>query len=270
MRYVAFDIETAAIPSGDGGDWTTQRPLGITCYALAWADAAQSGAVQTRVGYGQAGDGMPAARMTQAECAALVETLLRRVAAGETLLTWNGLGFDFDVLAEESGRQRDCCALASAHVDMMFHFFCRQGYPLGLDAAAKGMGLDGKPDGMDGAQAPLRWAQGDYQTVLHYVEQDVKTTLALAGAVEARKQIHWTTRSGKPSSVRVAQWLPVRQALELPLPDTSWMRTPLTRERFTGWMARGVAGVARLLLLHLIADQKCGRFFAGRPHLLVG
>ena len=31
-------------------------------------------------------------------------------------------------------------------------------------------------------------------------------------------------------------WLMVSEALELPLPDTSWMDSPWPREKFTGWM----------------------------------
>ena len=38
-----------------------------------------------------------------------------------------------------------CSRVALNHIDLMFHFFCEKGYPLGLDAAAKGMGLPGKP-----------------------------------------------------------------------------------------------------------------------------
>jgi hypothetical protein len=235
MRYVAFDIETAAIPNMDA-EWTAQRPLGITCYALAWLDPTRPGRVETFVGHGRNDAGAPAPRMSQAECSMLVDLLLRRVAAGDMLLTWNGLGFDFDVLAEESGRHPACCELARAHVDMMFHFFCVQGYPLALDTAAKGMGLDGKPAGMDGAQAPIRWAQGDFPTVLHYVEQDVCNTLALAGAVEARRHLCWTARSGKPNRVQIAEWLTVAKALELPQPDTGWMRAPIPRTRFTRWL----------------------------------
>ena len=46
---------------------------------------------------------------------------------------------------------------------MMFHFFCVQGYALGLDRAAKGMGLAGKLPGMTGALAPRYWAEGRRQ-----------------------------------------------------------------------------------------------------------
>jgi hypothetical protein len=232
MNFLAFDIETARLtPAGE--EFLAHRPLGISCYAPAWRDAE---GVHHQTGFGQANSATPQPQMSRAECAALVTTLQERVRQGYTLLTWNGLGFDLDILAEESGLHAACCELACAHVDMMFYFFCLQGYPLGLDSAAKGMGLAGKSEGMDGAQAPLFWQQGKFEEVLSYVAQDVKTTLELCEAVTARHQIRWRTRGGKANRVKIAAWLPVHEALALPLPDNNWLRHPMTRDRFTGWM----------------------------------
>jgi hypothetical protein len=49
------------------------------------------------------------------------------VRARYTIVTWNGTGFDFDILAEESGMLAECKGLAVNHVDMMFHVLCRLG-----------------------------------------------------------------------------------------------------------------------------------------------
>ena len=87
------------------------------------------------------------------------------------------LGFDFDILAEESGMLEECRDLAVSHVDMMFHVFCQLGYGVGLDAAARGMELAGKSKGMSGVLAPVLWAEGRREEVLEYVAQDVRTTL---------------------------------------------------------------------------------------------
>ena len=83
--------------------------------------------------------------MSREEAAALVRYLSEQVEHGHTFVTWNGLGFDLDVLAEESGLFDCCRALALAHVDMMFHVLCRLGYGVSLDAAARGMGVTGSP-----------------------------------------------------------------------------------------------------------------------------
>ena len=102
--------------------------------------------------------------MNQEQAGELVQYLATQVENGYTIATWNGLSFDFDILAEESGMLAECRNLAVDHVDMMFHVLCRLGFGVGLDAAAKGMGIAGKPEGMSGAMAPV-WAAGNRETV---------------------------------------------------------------------------------------------------------
>ncbi|RPI89770.1 MAG: hypothetical protein EHM42_02460, partial [Planctomycetaceae bacterium] len=184
--------------------------------------------------------GKPAPRMSRAETRQLVDYLTEMAAKGYVILSWNGLGFDFDILAEESAAKAECQRCALAHVDMMFHIVCVQGYPVGLDKAAQGMGVAGKPPGMTGLRAPVLWAQGKFQEVLDYVTQDVQTTLAVALAAENRKKFEWITRKGTKSSLPLTRgWLPVEHALKLPEPDTSWMSTPIRRGEFLGWMKSG-------------------------------
>jgi len=177
-RYLAFDIETAGVVE-NGSDWTSQRPLGISCAATLLADSDQP-----TLWHGETDRASPKDRMRREEAAALVRYLEDQVAQGCTMLTWNGLGFDFDVLAEESGLLETCRKLALSHVDMMFDAFCQLGHGVGLDAAARGMGLAGKLKGMTGELAPVLWARGEREKVLRYVAQDVRTTLELATACE--------------------------------------------------------------------------------------
>ena len=85
--------------------------------------------------------------MSQQEAVKLVEYLATQVRHGYTIVTWNGVGFDFDILAEESGMLDECRRLARDHVDMMFHVVCQLGFGVSLDSAARGMGMSGKRDG---------------------------------------------------------------------------------------------------------------------------
>ena len=232
-RYLAFDLEIAAeLP--DKGDWSAYRPFGITCAATLPSDADEP-----QLLYGADSNGRPAGQMSVEDARRVVAHLSDAVAEGYSILTWNGLGFDFDVLAEEADARDECSRLAQAHVDMMFHAFCELGYPLGLARAAEGMGLEGKLAGMSGAMAPGLWKQGDHDTVLRYLAQDVRATLQVAQACEERGELVWITRRGRPARMPLPQgWLTVNEARELPLPDTSWMDSPMTRERFTGWMVQ--------------------------------
>jgi hypothetical protein len=234
-KYLAFDIETSKDVPGADFNWRSHRPLGISCAATLTSDTEQP-----LLWHGKTAAGLPDKRMTREEARALVQYLSKMVADGFTILTWNGLGFDFDILAEESGAVAECAECALGHVDMMFQVLCSLGYPIGLDKAAQGMGLPGKPPGMSGILAPQLWAQGRFQQVLEYVAQDVRTTMQLARAGEERRKLEWITRKGTKSSMPLRNgWLSVREALKLPEPDTSWMSAPISRREATAWLPKG-------------------------------
>ena len=230
-KYLAFDIETAKTTE-DETDWRSCRPLGISCAATLLADSDE-----LRLWHGGKDRNNPSDRMSPQDARELVEYLVTQAENDYTIVTWNGLGFDFDILAEESHMLAECRRLAIGHVDMMFHVLCQLGYCVGLDAAAKGMGLAGKTEGMSGAVAPVLWAQGRREEVLQYVAQDVKTTMDLATTCEAQGVMRWFARSGKLRSMALPKgWLTVEAAGRLPEPDTSWMSDPLSRKTVTAWM----------------------------------
>ncbi len=231
LKYLAFDIEIARILPEGVGDWSRYRPLGISCAATYPSDG------DAVLWFGKTSSGEYASKMNVDEIRELVKHLEDQVSAGYVILTWNGLGFDFDILAEESSMVRNCRTLAINHIDMMFHVFCLKGYPLGLDKAAKGMGLRGKPPGMSGEMAPRMWAEGRFQEVLVYVQQDVLTILELAYAVDIRRDLRWLSNSGRQQILPLPSgWLTVKEAQMLPLPDTSWMSNPWPRSKFSKWL----------------------------------
>jgi hypothetical protein len=230
-RYLAFDIETAKILPEQVTNLLEHRPLGICCAAAVASDRRDPA-----VWHGRLPDGSTAPSMSGAEARTLVHDLQDFVNEGYTLLTWNGLGFDLDVLAEESGLVPDCARLAAAHVDMMFHVVCALGHRLSLDSAARGMGLEGKTPGMTGYQAPILWAQGSHAQAIEYNVRDARITLALAGACESSRALRWITRRGGLGSLPLPDgWLEVKRARLLPQPDTSWMADPPRREDFFRW-----------------------------------
>jgi hypothetical protein len=231
-RYLAFDIETAKDVPGEDFNWRPHRPLGISCAATLASDSSE-----VRLWHGKTPEGTPANQMTRADAEGLIQYLCNMAEDGFTILTWNGLGFDFDILAEESAAGASCKECALGHVDMMFHIVCSLGYPVALEKGAQGMGLAGKPAGMTGIKAPKLWAEGRYQEVLDYVAQDVRTAMQIAQACEQRRQFEWITRKGTKSRMPLPKgWLTVREALGLPEPDTSWMSNPLRRRDFTAWL----------------------------------
>lgn len=230
-KYLAFDIETAKVLPENVNDLNSHRPLGITCSAIWCTDESEP-----EVFYSTSADGSPAPQMSKQDLTSLIKYLETKVDSGYTIITHNGLGFDFDILAEESGLYSACRDLAIQHVDMMFHFFCGKGFPISLNAAAESIGLS-KPKDVNGAVAPTLWKENEYQEVLDYVSQDCRLTLDIAEASEQKGRISWITQRGKRSYFELPSgWLTVEQASELPFPDTTWMDNPWPRSKFTQWL----------------------------------
>lgn len=231
-KFIAFDIETAKEIPGADFNWRPHRPLGISCIA------SQSTADdEPRLWFSKTESGSPAAKMTAHDVAEFVRYLLKAVGEGFTPVSWNGLGFDLDIIAEESAMLQECRNLARHHIDMMFHVVCEKGYPVALNSAAAGLGVPGKLKGVEGIDAPGLWANGQYDVVADYVSQDVRTTLSVALESDRRRSFVWTTKKGANSSMQLSRgWLTVDAASRLPLPDTSWMKNPLERNGFMTWL----------------------------------
>ena len=242
-RYLAFDLETVKLAPAGACDWRLYRPLWISC-----AGTFANGQSKPQVWHGGRSSKRPANRMNRSEVCKLVRYLERQVDDGYTIVTWNGLGFDFDVLAEESGMVEVCKRLARDHVDMMFHVLCQRGFGISLGSVAKGMGLKGKAEGMSGAEAPRLWVEGKRERVLQYVAQDVRTTLALAEICESERLLCWVTRSGRRRLMALPRgWFPVRAAQKLPEPNTFWMTSQWSREKFIAWLQRPIVPLAEQL-----------------------
>lgn len=230
-KYCGFDIETAKILPANFGDLHDHRPLGISCAAI-WCEDKE----QAEVFYSKNTDGNASEKMSVDDLSGFVDLLIEKTKQGYTIVTHNGLGFDFDILAEESGRLDDCKQLALNHIDMMFHFFCGKGFAIGLNAAAKSIGIS-KPENIDGSLAPQLWKQGNHQQVLDYVAQDCRLTLDIALTSKKNKKITWITQRGSTSSFTLPSgWLSASDAMKLPLPDTSWMDNAWERSKFTAWL----------------------------------
>lgn len=232
MKLISFDLEIAKLLAAKVDDLFAHAPLGISCAAVAHDDV-------------RFWSGTP--QLSKEECQVLVKDLLAYTTAGYTFVTWNGCGFDFRVLAQESGMVAECGQLALDHVDLMLLVTFAKGWFLGLDKALAGANIEGKVHElrlksgetlyeMSGALAPKLWADGEHDAVLTYLRGDVDQTLALAQNVLETHSIRWTSGRGKPQSVSVPRLLTVRECFNIPKPDTSWMSEPPEREDFVKWI----------------------------------
>jgi len=175
-KVIGFDLEIAEDLPEDGNiDWTI--PLGVTCVGLATNDAR----------WWLAGDLLDVNTENERyaeridNVARLVDELERYCQRGYYIVTWNGMGFDFRVMAQDAkddvGLYKRICNLAWNHIDIAFQMRVEKGYMIGLDAAAKGLGVEGKTEGMSGALAPQMWRQGLEEQVRTFVNADGPTAL---------------------------------------------------------------------------------------------
>ncbi len=226
--FATFDLETAKVLPARA-DPKAHLPLGITVAAA----RLPSGVIRYWHG---GGPEKPSPALTGPESAQLVRDLARLADGGTDIVTWNGAGFDFLVLAHESGMWEECARLAQNHMDIMLHFLCEKGYPVSLQAVGQPLGLE-KAAGMQGHEAPAAWRDGQQEWVMEYLAGDVSMLADIDLALQRDKGLHWITRRGKKNHWPLRQPLTVREALSLPEPDTSWMDAPLSRGEMCGWIA---------------------------------
>jgi hypothetical protein len=243
MSFVAFDMEIAK-PVPDGADLLAHRP-GIACAALATEGETETVVMFDPVTMPDLFDTATKV-MTRAGATRVLLALDAAVGRGHTIVTWNGAGFDFRLLADETGRHADCARLALKSVDMMFQVLCERGHPLSLDSALKGAGLaakvsqvtlgNGDVAQINGADAPRFWQKGEYAAVMRYCAVDAERTLALAAACQRSRRLAWTSQKGRSNDMYLRSgWLTVEQCLAIPLPDTSWMTRPMSRGDVLAW-----------------------------------
>ena len=235
IKFASFDIEIAKELEDDVDNWQELAPLGITCAAVALSDT-------KKVTYWHS-----APQMSKKYCVQLVHDLQAIVDEGYSIITWNGTGFDFHVLAQESGLFEECGQLALNHLDMMLWVTFTKGWYLALQTALKGAGLEGKLkevtlsngtklDDMSGAKAPKLWAAGEHNAVLAYLKEDVLQPLKLAESIQQTGYIKWRSGKGNAQSVRVGNMRNVLECFGIAEPDTSWMTNPPTRDQFVSWI----------------------------------
>lgn len=268
VAVLGWDVEIAdEFPEGEGErNWLEmERGLGITCASVALSDGdvlAFTPFGSNVIPHGSGGD-----RMSPSQARGMADWLIDVQTAGGVIVTWNGLGFDFPVLARECESEeytRRIADLAMNHCDLGFSMLADKGYMVGLNTAAHGLGLSGKTEGMHGDLAPILWnppereltdqeAVAVYelgvtpgtvearQLCVDYVKQDAVTTLEVYQALDREGQLLWITRSGRPARY---PWIPgrvgarfrlVKEDMRVKPPDTSWMDSPRRRSDYIGW-----------------------------------
>jgi len=274
MNLIAFDIETEMIPD----EWDRLSPLKIFCGSAYCMVEGELGSVHGAQAWyaGQSNEDNPplagveelaagiesgrvvvAGQMSPSEVEAMFDQLLELVSgkafliegvklkgSGPFLLTWNGVGFDFPVIAGHlPHRRQEIVDLCLGSIDPCFQFTQRLGYPIGLKNIAESMLPDGRVMEMTGQDAAL-WPL-DAGNIIRYNANDPLLALDVIEVIKAEKQVRWTSRAGKPSAKTAREfkigsgWGLVRGAIKLGDYDRSRWKDydgAFDLERTIGWM----------------------------------
>jgi len=260
-------LEIARPVAGD--NWMDQRPFGISCAATLASDEAEPRLWHGNQALAQKGAWPYPAAMDVGQVNTMADYILKMADEGYKVVTWNGLGFDFDVVQEEASvkaRRRALARLALNHWDVGFQMVASKGYMIKLAKAGHGLSVGGKTEAMSGALAPILWS-GDWpdvdaetrtslqeqisalglahnkriepateaaqELVLEYVGQDVILTLAVYRGLVTQQYLHWITKAGTRTR---RPWMPkiVRGRYG---PRLLNVRECLAlKEPYTGWM----------------------------------
>jgi hypothetical protein len=229
-RRVSFDIEIAnQFDLAPGEDLDKYGPFDISC-AAAIDDLGEVELWTSRTE-----DGFFANHLTAATAHEMLRWLRDQQLAGARLFAWNGLSFDLRWIGVAAGDVALAAEVALDLFDPMFQFFVQRGFPVGLAKVAEGLGIS-ETKLMSGEDAPAEWAAGNHQLVLDYVTGDCRITDQVVARIEETRGVTWRTARGKLSTEAMPELRQVRDLLDAPEPDTSWMDAPMPRSKFTSWL----------------------------------
>lgn len=242
-KYIAWDLELANtnIPEDfSGGDLFQFAPMRVSCGAVAWKDGSE---IKTKRWWGEP-------ETSKEELSKMLKFLEKFHDDGFTILSFNGVQFDFRVCAEATGEYNLCKKLAMNHYDLMYDVFLHRGYFASLDSILKFHGRSKKhevtlKDGtvitdMSGGLAPRLWAKGEVDAVLEYLDGDVIELLNVMDIVDKRQKIEWYSQRGNYMKIATDLLLVGEGIKKIKKPNTAWMTDPVSREDTTKWMANAI------------------------------
>lgn len=230
MKLLAFDIEISNVfDLRPGEDIEKYAPFDIAVAATEIDGGEQ------RLWLSRGPDEKPLINLKRPQARELLEYLETKQRAGYRICAWNGLSFDMQWIARAADDVATASRIALAMFDPMFQFFMLKGFPVGLAAVAAGLGIATKKS-MHAENAPREWRAGNHKKVCDYVLGDVRMTNEIVSAIARARKIAWVTQKGKRSTVAVPRLRSVEECLRDPMPDQSWMNSPIPQTKFTHWL----------------------------------
>ncbi|MBK7643552.1 MAG: hypothetical protein IPJ19_11000 [Planctomycetes bacterium] len=238
QNLLSFDIEIANVFTlAPGEDLERYAPFDISVAAA----ATHGGSV--RHWHARDVAGRPSGVLDAKLAREVLEYLRAEQQQGTRVCAWNGLSFDLRWLGHVARDMQLASEVALELYDPMFQFATQRGFPIGLAAAAEGMGIAQKKL-MSADRAPVEWQAGNHQVVLDYVAGDCTLTNQVAAAIEHAGQVKWRTKRGTLSSEPMVKLRQVRDVMRDPPPDQGWMSEPKPVSNYWAWMKNAIGAGA--------------------------
>ena len=208
-------------------------------------------------------DGKLSPLMSRDTAQAMLEYMSQKVEQGYSLCAWNGAGFDLKMIGHLADNVELAGQLTMNLIDPMYQVLTIKGYPVGLAAVQKGLGI-AQEKSMAGKDAPDAWGNGEYQKVIGYVIGDSQITLQIVLAIAKANGMKWTSKTGKPCVLSLSKLKTIAECLLDPEPNNSWMDNPIDRNKILAWIPEDVKNQA----LQIARGEKPKAkkdSFAGKP-----
>lgn len=231
MKLLSFDIEISDVfEIGKYEDIERYAPFHVAVAATAVHNG------EERVWYSKDVDGQPALNVSRQRAHELLEYLHEMQQKGYMVCAWNGLGFDLKWIGHHADDMAFAARIALESYDPMFQFFNQTGFPVGLAKVAEAMNIP-QEKLMDGAEAPKEWRAGNFKRVMDYCLGDCQITNLIILSIENTGLVRWVTSRGGMSSKPMPRLKTVREVIQDPEPDQSWMDDPIPKLKFYEWVA---------------------------------
>ena len=182
--------------------------------------------------------------MSKATALAMLKYMDEKQKQGYAICAWNGASFDMKMIGHLADDLELAGRIALGMIDPMYQMLTQKGFPLGLAAVQKGLGIT-QAKSMDGKDAPDAWKNRQFQKVIGYVVGDSQITVQAILAIAAADGIRWLTKAGKPSYAAFRKFKTVAECLLDPDVDQSWQEKPLNRKQMVAWIPAAVRSKAK-------------------------
>lgn len=230
MKLLSVDIEISNIfELKQHEDIEKYAPFNISVAATAIRGG------EERAWYSKDEEGRPALNLTQQQAHELLEYLQDMQQRDFMVCAWNGLGFDLKWIGYNAKNMKLAAEIVLNSYDPMFQFFNQRGFPVSLAKVAEGLGIK-QTKLMNGADAPKEWAKGNHEAVMEYCLGDCQMTNMIISEIVTKKCVNWITANGMNKSEPMPLLKSVRQVIDEPIADQSWMDNPPSKSKFHEWV----------------------------------